>query len=122
MDAALGEAFILCGPETTTLRELSREVAAVLGRRLPPVHVPLVVARGVASVVERLAARDLLFHGEPPINQEKLDVMCRSISFDNSKARRLLGFAPAIGYREGLRRTLPPATTTGTSTSAKVTS
>ena len=104
--SALGEDFILCGPETITLRQLSRQVAALLGRWLPPVHVPLTLARPAASLVERLAAAGILIHGEPPLTQEKLDVMCLPISFDGSKARRLLGFTPTIGYREGLARSV----------------
>jgi nucleoside-diphosphate-sugar epimerase len=104
--AALGEDFIVCGPETITLTDLSRQVADLLGRWLPPVHVPLTVARPVASLVERLAAARILVHGEPPLTQEKLDVMCLPIAFDGSKAARLLGFTPTVGYREGLARTI----------------
>jgi nucleoside-diphosphate-sugar epimerase len=105
--AAIGEDFILAGPETTTLRQLSELVARVLGVRLPRVHVPLAFARSVATLVDVAAYRGLAFaEKEPPINHEKLDVMTVPIAFDASKAQRVLGYAPRVGYEEGVRRTL----------------
>jgi nucleoside-diphosphate-sugar epimerase len=35
-----------------------------------------------------------------------LDVMTLPIEFDTGKAGRLLGFAPVVGYDEGVMRTL----------------
>ncbi len=105
--AAVGEDFILAGPETTTLGELSRLVAGAVGKRIPRVRVPLAFARAVASAVDLLARRGWAFaEREPPIDNEKLDVMCVPIAFDGSKARRVLGFEPRVGYEEGVRRTL----------------
>ncbi len=40
------------------------------------------------------------------MNHEKLDVMTLPVCFDTAKAGRLLGFAPAVGYEEGVMRTL----------------
>jgi nucleoside-diphosphate-sugar epimerase len=105
-DAAKDGHFIVAGPETTTLRRLSELVARTIGVSLPPVHVPLTLARAVASIVDMAAYRRLAFHErEPPINNEKLDVMTVPIAFDNAKARRA-GFTPRVGYEEGLARTL----------------
>jgi dihydroflavonol-4-reductase len=106
--AAVDEDFILAGPETTTLGRLSEQVATGLGKHLPRIHVPLAIARGVATIVDRAASSGLAFRRqEPPINHEKLDVMTRSVAFDPSKATRMLGYKPTVGYEEGLRRTLP---------------
>jgi nucleoside-diphosphate-sugar epimerase len=107
---AAGEDFILAGPETTTLARLSALVAAGVGRPLPAWRVPLVLARSVAAAIDGAARRGWAFtRREPPINGEKLDVMTVPVAFDSSKARRLLGYAPAVGYVEGVRRTLAPA-------------
>ena len=103
--AAAGEHFILCGPETITLERLSLMVARAVGRRLPRIHVPLRAARLVATGVDRLTSLGLVA-ADPPINNEKLDVMTNSIAFDPGKARRLLGYRPRVGYEEGVRRTL----------------
>lgn len=107
---AAGEGFIFAGPETTTLGELSGLVARAVGRKLPALHVPLRLARAVARIVDGAAARKVAFtQREPPINDEKLDVMTLPVSFDIAKARRLLGYAPQVGYEEGVRRTFAPS-------------
>jgi nucleoside-diphosphate-sugar epimerase len=104
---AAGEHFVLAGPETTTLRRLSELVARAVGRRLPRVTVPLRLARTVASAVDAAAKSGIAFvKREPPINHEKLDVMTLPIRFDVGKARKMLGYGPAIGYEEGVLRTL----------------
>jgi nucleoside-diphosphate-sugar epimerase len=104
--AALNEDFILAGPETTTLRGLSELVAETLGTKLPPVHIPLPLARMVATGVGIASYRGLAFQKrEPPINHEKLDVMTLPIAFDTTKLRHA-GFTPRVGYREGIARTL----------------
>jgi dihydroflavonol-4-reductase len=105
--AASGEDFILAGPETTTLGALSVLVARTLGARLPPLGVPLRGARIAASGVELATRLGLVSGGrEPPINHEKLDVMTLPIAFDIGKARSLLGYAPRVGYAEGVPRAL----------------
>jgi nucleoside-diphosphate-sugar epimerase len=105
-EAAKDEHFILAGPETITLRRLSEIVARAVGTRVPPVRVPLPLARGIASCVDVLAYRGMAFtKREPPINSEKLDVMTLPIAFDAAKARAA-GFAPRIGYEEGIARTI----------------
>ena len=112
-DAAKNDHFIVAGPETTTLAELSQKVARALGRSVPRVHVPLAFARGVASVIDVMTYRGLAFtEAEPPINNEKLDVMTVSIAFDPRKARDA-GYVPKVGYDEGIARTLAPAGSAG---------
>ncbi len=105
--AASGEHFILAGPETVTLADLSDIVARAVGRPVPKTHVPASLARAVATVVDVAAYRGAAFtRSEPPINHEKLDVMTLPIWFDVEKARRLLGYEPRVGYDEGVVRTL----------------
>lgn len=104
---AANETFILSGPAPITLRRLSELVASALGKRLPPVHVPLPFARGVASVFDLLTQRGIVFdRREPPINHEKLDVMCVPQWFDSGKAQRVLGYRPLVTYEEGVARTV----------------
>jgi nucleoside-diphosphate-sugar epimerase len=104
---AVGEHFIFAGPEVVTLLELSEFVAKAVGRRLPRLRIPMSVARSAATVVDWLAEGGIGFtRREPPINHEKLDVMCVPVSFDVGKARRLLGYAPTVRYREGVPRAL----------------
>ncbi|MCL2725630.1 MAG: NAD(P)-dependent oxidoreductase [Polyangiaceae bacterium] len=108
-DAAKGEDFILAGPETITLRRLSELVAKAVGISLTPLHVPTSVARAVATGVDLLAYRGVAFtKREPPINNDKLDVMTVPIAFDASKAWRA-GFSPVVRYDDGIARTFASA-------------
>jgi nucleoside-diphosphate-sugar epimerase len=105
--AAAGEDFILAGPETITLRHFSELVARAVGRKLPRIHIPLRFARAVATAVDVATYRGVAFvEREPPINNEKLDVMTLPIAFDAAKARTVLGFAPRVRYEEGIARAL----------------
>jgi nucleoside-diphosphate-sugar epimerase len=106
---AAGDDFILAGPETITLKALSELVAETVGKRLPRLHVPIGLARAVAAVVDIAQYRGIAFAKpvgqggrEPPINDEKLDVMTLPIRFDASKAQRRIGFRPRVSYREGV--------------------
>ncbi|HEX3770425.1 MAG TPA: NAD(P)-dependent oxidoreductase [Polyangiaceae bacterium] len=104
---ARGEDFILAGPETTTLGALSALVARAVGREVPRRHVPVAVARAVATAFDSASLSGLAFTTrEPPLTHEKLDVMTLPIAYDIAKARRLLGFAPSVGYEEGVLRAL----------------
>jgi len=104
---APGDHFILAGPETTTLAELSGRVARAAGRPLPRRHVPSGLARALATVIDIAANRGLAFTSrEPPLYHAKLDELTLSLHFDVAKARRRLGFEPRVGYEEGIARTL----------------
>jgi nucleoside-diphosphate-sugar epimerase len=103
---AAGETFILAGPETITLARLSTLVAHAVGREVSRGRIPASLARAVASVIDAAATQGVAFAvREPLINHEKLDVMILPIWFDIAKAQALLGFAPAVGYEEGVMRT-----------------
>jgi nucleoside-diphosphate-sugar epimerase len=104
---AAGEHFLLAGPETITLGELSSLVARAVGRSLPRRHVPTAVARAVAAAVDMAAQAGVSFGGRDAlVNHEKLDGLTLPIAFDIAKARRLLGFSPSVRYEEGVMRTL----------------
>jgi nucleoside-diphosphate-sugar epimerase len=104
---AADDHFILAGPETITLADLSNLVGRAVGRPVPRTRVPAVFARAVATVVDVAVHQGLAFATrEPPVNHEKLDVMTLPIAFDASKARRRLGFEPRVRYEEGVMRTL----------------
>jgi nucleoside-diphosphate-sugar epimerase len=108
-DAARDEHFIVAGPETITLAKLSELVATACGRSIPRLHVPLPFARAAATAIDVAAWHHVGWtEKEPPINNEKLDVMTLDIAFDPAKAAAA-GFVPRVRYEEGIRRTFGAA-------------
>jgi nucleoside-diphosphate-sugar epimerase len=43
---------------------------------------------------------------EPPIYRRRVDFFTKSRAFDSTRARTEIGYAPRIGLREGIGRTL----------------
>jgi dihydroflavonol-4-reductase len=104
---AASDHFVLAGPETTTLAHLSELVSGALGRPLSRRHLPAGLARAMATLVDLAAYRGLAFTSrDTPLAHAKLDGLTLSLTFDISKARRRLGFAPRVTYQEGVMRTL----------------
>lgn len=102
LERAVGHAYILAGDEVTSLRELVERIAAALDRPLRTVRIPFWPVYGVAGACE-LVCRPLGI--EPPLYRRRVDFFRKNRVFDASKARRELGFAPAIDLDTGLRQT-----------------
>ena len=101
--AAAGRTYILGGGEVTTLRELVDVTAEVAGVAPPRISLP------VWPVWLAGAACEAVFTPlgmSPPIYRRRVDFFRKSRAFDITRARQELGFAPAVGLREGIRRTL----------------
>ncbi|MEJ5197905.1 MAG: NAD(P)-dependent oxidoreductase [Anaerolineae bacterium] len=99
--AAVGEAFNLCDDRAVTYREFYMAYARMLGRdRLPAV--PGWFAALAATAPARVARRLL---GRPAIGPWSLHFRRNPSQFSIAKARRVLGYAPAVDFAEGMRRT-----------------
>jgi nucleoside-diphosphate-sugar epimerase len=101
--AAAGRTYILAGGEVTTLNELVALIADVAGVRPPRLHLPVwpfwVAGAACEAVCVPLGI-------EPPIFRRRVDFFTKSRAFDISRARREIGYAPAVGLRDGIARTL----------------
>jgi len=100
---ARGRTYILAGGEVTTLNVLVGLIAAQAGVAPRTVRLPVWPFWGAGAICEALCAP---FGIEPPLYRRRVDFFTKSRAFDISRARRELGFAPAVGLREGIRRTL----------------
>lgn len=100
---AVGERFILCSNEYGTLKQLSAMIAAELGVKAPsfaPPIGPLMLAAKICEGICKPLGID------PPLHTRRVEFFVKSRAFDNSKAKKLIGYAPKISTKEGVKRTI----------------
>jgi dihydroflavonol-4-reductase len=100
--AALGEVFILAGPQAPTLNELVRHIANSLHVAPPRWRVPVWPVKAAGALCEALCVP---LRVEPPLHRRRVGFFTHHREFDYSKAARLLGYAPRITPAEGIART-----------------
>jgi dihydroflavonol-4-reductase len=98
-----GRTYILAGAEVTTLNALVAITADVAGVKPPTLHLPVWPVWTAGAVCEALCAP---FGIEPPLYRRRVDFFTKSRAFDIGRARAEINYAPQIGLREGIRRTL----------------
>jgi len=101
--AAANRTYILAGGEVTTLNELVALVAEGAGVPAPTRHLPVWPFLAAGAVCETVCRP---FGIEPPIYRRRVDFFTKSRAFDITRARTEIGYAPRVGLREGIRRTL----------------
>jgi nucleoside-diphosphate-sugar epimerase len=101
--AAAGRTYILAGGEVTTLNRLVEVIAEEAGVTPRALHLPVWPFWLAGAACEAVCAPLRL---EPPLYRRRVDFFTKSRAFDISRARQELGFAPALGLRQGVRRTL----------------
>ena len=100
-----GRGYLLAG-EVATLGEVAGRVCALAGRRPPRLRLPLPVAKGALKVWRWASA---LGAPEPAFTSEQLESLGRHWAFDDSRARRELGWRPRP-LAEGLPPTVEQLT------------
>jgi nucleoside-diphosphate-sugar epimerase len=103
LPAAANRTYILAGGEVTTLNELVKLTAEVAGVDPPRVHFPVWPVWTAAALCEAVCVP---FGIEPPLYRRRVDFYTKSRAFDISRARQELGYAPQVGLRDGIARTL----------------
>jgi nucleoside-diphosphate-sugar epimerase len=101
--AAANRTYIIAGGEVTTLNELVTLIAAEAGARPPRFHLPVWPFWVAGAICEAACAP---FGIEPPLYRRRVDFYTKSRAFDIARARHELGYAPRIGLRDGIARTL----------------
>jgi len=99
--AATGEVFTISDGVGVPNLEFFAPYAELVGRRL--LTLPTPVAVGAAAAVQQLAR---LRPGDNDINPASVRYLLRRGTYSNEKARRMLGWEPRVGVREGLERTV----------------
>jgi nucleoside-diphosphate-sugar epimerase len=99
---AVGEAFLICGPQYVSQNELAALIARHTGGRVLPFHVPAAPVQWAGDLVEALCVPLGI---DPPIHRRRVDFWTKSRAFSTEKARLLLGYLPRVGIDEGIART-----------------
>src|SRR5438552_177366 len=100
---AANRTYILAGGEVTTLNALVTLVAEGAGVPPPTWHLPVWPFRAAGAVCEAVCGP---LGMEPPLHRRRVDFFTKSRAFDITRARLEIGYAPRVGLREGIRRTL----------------
>jgi dihydroflavonol-4-reductase len=101
--AAAHRTFILAGAEVTTLNDLVALIADVAGVPPPTLHLPVWPFWMAGALCEAVCAP---FGIEPPLYRRRVDFFTKSRAFDITRARTEIGYAPRVGLRDGIGRTL----------------
>ena len=101
--AALGEVFLLSGPEAPTLNEIAATAAQIVGVPAPRLHIPVWPVYTAGWLCEMLCVPLGI---DPPLHRRRVGFFTHHREFDIGKARRLLGYAPKVSVREGIERTI----------------
>jgi nucleoside-diphosphate-sugar epimerase len=101
--AAAGRTYILAGGEVTTLVDVMKLIAEQGRVRPPTLHLPVWPFWLAGAACEAICVPLGI---EPPIYRRRVDFFTKSRAFDISRARTEIGYAPRVGLREGIARTL----------------
>jgi nucleoside-diphosphate-sugar epimerase len=103
--AALGEVFNLTdGEPVSKIRFVSR-VAVLAGLPPPTRHIPLGLARFLATVIEG-GAKLRRAKNPPIINKARFKFLGLHLDYSIDKARRTLGYQPPYGFDEAIERAM----------------
>jgi nucleoside-diphosphate-sugar epimerase len=78
--------------------------ASLLGVR-PWFELPLFLARPLAAVLTAVYSF-LGLRKDPPLTPYRVEHVAHDFDFSIEKAQKVLGYQPAVGWREGLARTV----------------
>jgi nucleoside-diphosphate-sugar epimerase len=102
---AIGEIFNITDGEFVSKRQFFEAIADGLKLPRPKASIPLLLARPLARWRERVF-RKKNKPNPPRITQASLKFAGLNLDFSIAKARTVLGYSPAVGFREGMERAL----------------
>lgn len=100
--ATRSDIYMVTGERALTVKEFVALIAGLLNVPAPRLSVPLWVAKGVASLSERMAR---IFHFDPVLTQSRVDFFTANRIYNTELISSELGYRP-VRLEEGLSRTL----------------
>lgn len=101
-ESAIGQVFILAGPDAPTLNELCALIAGTLQVKPPRFRVPVWPVYLAGAACELLCVPLRI---DPPLHRRRVSFFTHHREFDISRARNLLGYAPQVSAAQGVART-----------------
>jgi dihydroflavonol-4-reductase len=101
-EAAIGEIFLIAGPEAPTLDELAAAIAATLRVPRPRLRIPVWPVYAAGALCEALCVPLRI---NPPLHRRRVGFFTHHREFDISKARARLGYVPRVSVADGMLRT-----------------
>lgn len=98
-----GEVFIVGGDEYLPLDRYIDTAAEAVGARPPALRLPYGFLYGAAWACERACVPLRI---EPPLHVRRVRFFANNRAFSIAKAKRILGYSPAVSLVEGMRRTV----------------
>jgi nucleoside-diphosphate-sugar epimerase len=102
-EKTVGETFIAAGDEYLALNKLVGIIAEELRVPPPRLRVPQRPILALASLCEWICVPLGI---EPPLHHRRVSFFTSNRAFSVAKARKLLGFQPRVGFREGVGATI----------------
>lgn len=100
-ERAIGERYIIAGATPVRLEDLAARIAGELGVPPPRLRIPAWPVQALGSLVESICVPLGI---EPPIYRRRVDFFTKHRWFSIEKARRELGYEPALTLDEEIRR------------------
>jgi nucleoside-diphosphate-sugar epimerase len=105
---AVGDTFNIRDERLVTREEFVNTIADYLGKPHPR-HVPEFIPRLLVGPIERIAR--LRGRKDPPfLTRAQLKFMTLNLDYSIAKAKRVLGYAPQVDFRDGIRVALDDLT------------
>ncbi|NLT66225.1 MAG: NAD(P)-dependent oxidoreductase [Acidobacteria bacterium] len=100
--ASRGQTYLIADETSYPIARLVMEIGKVLNKNVSIIHLPFWPLWTAAFICESIYR---FLPTEPPLFRRRADWFRQYRSFDISKARRELGYAPRVGLKEGLKMT-----------------
>lgn len=101
-EEAIGEVFIMAGPQAIRLNDMVKLVAKSVDKKPPKMRLPLKPLELAAKVCETLCKPIGI---EPPLHERRVSFFLNNRKFSDEKARTILGYKPQVSNQEGFSRT-----------------
>jgi nucleoside-diphosphate-sugar epimerase len=101
-DEAVGESFLIGGPNIPNLNELIDTIAETIGSSKTKIHLPALPVQIAGTLCEKVC---IPLGVDPPIYRRRVDFFVKSRAFDIAKAKMKLDYMPKVSFKEGIIKT-----------------